>query len=136
MVTKIDKPIAFDLPDTGDLVLYPDDVDSGRGVYPLTAAGLVDEMAEADLDVRTWHDAEHTDWYGDREPVLISIVIGVISSAAWEGIRLALSRRKGKRVRVSVGYRDSGTISWVRAEGDAADVAEALGTLRATDENS
>jgi hypothetical protein len=128
-VTEVAAPHDASLPESGDVMLYPEDVHKGRGVYPLAVADVADELEADGLIVRTAHDDDEADYYGDREGVVLAIVIGIVSSAAWEGIKLLLTKRKGKRVKLTVGYRQSGEVKWVQAEGDAADVAEALSRL-------
>lgn len=129
MVTEVAAPPEVALLETGDVVLYPEDVHDGRGVYPLAVAAVADELESDGLDVRTMHDEEQTEYYADREGVVLAIIIGIVSSAAWDGIKRILARRQGKQVKVTIGYRELGKVKWVCAEGEAADVAEMLNRL-------
>ena len=122
--------MGLELPTDGDAVLYPEDLEDGRGVYPIAAARFADDLAAIDIAVRTWHDTEQTEWYGDRDPVLVTIILGVVSSAAWDAIKLCLAKRKTAQVDVTVGFRSDGTVRWVRTKGTAENVGAVLETLR------
>jgi hypothetical protein len=129
-VADVPAPLGLELPAEGDAVLYPEDLEDGRGVYPMAAARFADELAAADVAVRTWHDTEHTEWYGDRDPVLVTIILGIVSSAAWDAIKLYLAKRKAAQVDLTVGFRSDGSVRWVRTKGTAEDVGAVLETLR------
>ena len=112
-----------------DVILYPEHVNADRGSYSLTAAGFVDELAAEGVAVQPFHDLEHSDWTGERDPVLLSLILGVASSAAWDAIKRLFSRRSGGKVSVTVGFQRGDEIRWVRAEGDGPAVAAALDRL-------
>jgi hypothetical protein len=130
-VTDVEAPLGLQLPDDGDVVLFPDDLDGERGFYPIAATAVVDELAESGIGFRTLHDGADVEWYGDRgDPVLLTIILGIVSSAAWDGIKRLLAKRKQAPVDLTIGYRRDGTVRWVRAAGNAEDVATAMATLR------
>jgi len=96
----------------------------------MSAAGFADELAGAGVEVHPYHDLDHSDWLGERDPVLLSLILGIASSAAWDAVKLLLrKRRTGGQVKVTVGFQRGEEIRWVTAEGDGPAVAAALDRL-------
>lgn len=66
---------------------------------------------------------------------VVVIVLGVISSAAWNGIKLLLPARKTRQMKVTFGRRedaDGGSITWWQSEGPAESVVESIDHLLAS----
>jgi hypothetical protein len=95
-------------------------------VYSLDAAGFVDDLVAEGVTARPYHDLLHSDWSGERDPLLLSLILGVASSAAWDAVKLVFGRRTSGKVKVVVGFRRGDETRWVQAEGDGRAVAEAL----------
>jgi hypothetical protein len=110
------------------VVLYPEHLDGDRGSYSLSAAGFVDELTGEGVEVQPYHDLAHSDWTGERDPLWLSLILGVASSAAWDAIKRLLGRRS-RNVKVTVGFQQGDQIRWVQAEGDGRAVAAALDRL-------
>ena len=124
--TEVSAPPSARWLDGPDVVLYPEAIERDRGVYSLDAAGFVDDLVAEGVTARPYHDLLHSDWSGEHDPAVISLILGVASPAAWYAVTLVFGRRSGGKVNVIVGFPGGDQTRWVRAEGDGPAVAQAL----------
>jgi hypothetical protein len=128
---EVPPPAGAHQPAGPDVVLYPETVHADRGTYSVAAAGFLDELVEAGVDARPYHDLAHSDWPGEREPLWLLLILGVASEAAWDAIKKLLGRRSNSgKVTVTVGFQHDGQTRWVHAEGDGRAVADALDKVK------
>jgi len=116
-----------------DVTLFAERIDGDRGSYPLAAATFVDELTAEGIDAQPWHDLDHSDWYGERDPILVTLILGIATNAAWDAIKLLLGRRRGGQVKLVAGFQRGDEVRWIQAEGDAAAVADAIDRLNPFD---
>lgn len=72
---------------------------AGRGIYPDAATFLVKELRGEGVDAAFLDDAPHRLFLVQKSAaldLLSQIVIGVASSAAWDGLKLLFSKRPPK----------------------------------------
>jgi hypothetical protein len=124
--TDVPAPSSANRLDGPDVVLYPEQVAAGRGTYSLDDAGFVDDLVTEGVTARPYHDLLHSDWSGERDPLVLTLILGIASPAGWDAVKLLFGRRSGGRVDATVGFRHGDETRWVRAEGDGSGVAEAL----------
>jgi hypothetical protein len=129
-VTETVAPAGLDLPDDGDVVLFPADVEGESGHYSRSAAEFADELAEAELAVRTWHDSDHTEWFTDRDSFQYLVLVGIVSAAGWDGIKFVLAERKKAAVDLTMGFRKDGSVRWLRIKGPADSVAQVVDEVK------
>jgi len=124
-------PVGFD----GDLIVFPHARDCDRGVYHELLVPIVKGLRTDDLKVRWLDESDRRLWSGERSALLtivvIPFVVGIASSAGWDGLVRFLGRRNGQ-VKLTAGYRKNssgGEERWVTIEGSGTDVAAALEQL-------
>lgn len=116
--------------DGPDVVLYPEESTADRGTYSVAGAGFIDDLVAEGVTARPYHDMLHSDWDSERDAVMLSLILGIASSAAWDAIKLLLHRRSS-RVKVTAGFQRGDETRWIEAEGDGPAVAEALDKFKA-----
>jgi hypothetical protein len=121
------------------LVLPLRATEDGIGIYSESSVILVKRLRAAGMEAHYLHPPEHRLFEGRNNyfaDAVVVIVLGVISSATWEGIRLLLLAKKTRRMKVTFGRRedaDGGSITWWQSEGPAESVVESIDHLLATD---
>ncbi len=127
-VDEVTAPTGLRLRDAHDVTLYPDEVTEGRGIYPAEAVSLADALQARGVVALPWHDLDHCDWSTAKHAVN-SFQLGVASTAGWTAVREAV-RQQVNPVRLTVGWWTGQNERWVRLEGSAPAVADALDALR------
>jgi hypothetical protein len=109
---------------SGRLGVYDESV--GSVAQELNALGVVAEWSEP-AGSRVWAARRSA----DQIALVVDLVIGVASNAAWEGLVAILHRRGRQRVRATVGSRvtEEATERWVQIDGEAEAVANILRDL-------
>jgi len=109
---------------SGKLGVYDEFI--GSIAQELRALGVVAEWSEP-AGSRAWAARRSA----DQIALVVDLVIGVASNAAWEGLVAILHRRGRQRVRATVGSRvaEEATECWVQIDGDAEAVANILRDL-------
>jgi hypothetical protein len=79
------------------------------------------------------HDPSHRAWYGERsaEEVVVAFVVGVLSSAGWDAVKLFF-RRGSAQVKLKVLQRTNkkgADERWIELQGYSKDVSEVLDRL-------
>jgi hypothetical protein len=79
------------------------------------------------------HDASERAWYGERsaEEVAVAFVVGVLSSAGWDAIKLLFSQGSTK-VKLKILQRTNkkgAEERWIELQGHSKDVSEVLARL-------
>jgi hypothetical protein len=128
IVDEVDAPTGLRLGDAHDVTLYPEAVTDGRGVYPAEAVSLADALQARGVVALPWHDLDHCDWSTATHSVR-SFQLGVASTAGWSAVQDAM-RQQVNPVRLTLGWWTGQDERWVRLEGAAPAVADALDFLR------
>ncbi|QGN50254.1 hypothetical protein GKC29_27840 [Micromonospora sp. WMMC415] len=132
-ISDAEAPQGVRLPTESDVTIYPESLNNGRGVYAPSALDLADELSGTGVVARPWHELADCEISSEREPVtaaILSVVLGIVSSAGWEAIKRVLRRRsRDDRVSLTIGWRDGTAERWIRVDGPADAVAEAIDRL-------
>ncbi|SRR6266508_3503865 len=109
---------------SGKLGVYDESV--GSIVQELRALGVVADWSEP-AESRAWAARRSA----DQITLLVDLVIGVASNAAWQGLLAVLRRRGRQRIRAIVGSRvtEEAAERWVQVDGEAEAVANVLRDL-------
>ncbi len=133
-VSDIAAPSRIRLNSESDVTIFPKSVHNGRGSYSESALDFADELNQTGAVARPWHDPAECEISTERGPVtetVVAIVLGIASSAGWDALKWALSRKpRTEQVSLTVGWRDGSAEKWVRVEGPADAVAETIVRLR------
>lgn len=127
-VDDVEAPTGLSLDDARDVTFFPDHISGGRGLYPAEAVMLADALQARGVVALPWHDLDHCDWstaHGSTR----AYRVGVASPAGWSAVLEAM-RQEEKPVRLTVGWWSGEHERWVRLEGAAPAVADALDALR------
>lgn len=127
-VDEVDAPSGLRLGDAHDVTLYPEQVCDGRGVYPAEAVNLADALQARGVVALPWHDLDHCDW-STALASISAFQVGVASTAGWSAVQDTL-RQRVNPVRLTLGWWSGENERWVRLEGEAPAVADALDALR------
>lgn len=116
-----------------DLVVLPMYMDGDRAIYADGATMLAKRLRVLGARAEWSHDAAHRGWYGERGAgeVVAALVIGVLSSAGWDAIKLFLRQGSGTvRLKLFSRTNPSGTEErWIDLEGDSKAVSEMVDRL-------
>jgi hypothetical protein len=118
-----------------DVVVLPLREQDGLGVYSQESVFLVKELRAQGLGARFLHDSANRTFEvrNSAEAVVASLVLGVASSAAWDGVKMLLRRAERQQLKVTyVDLRHSDgrqATSWT-ATGDSEAVLDAIDRLR------
>ncbi len=129
MVDDVEAPSGLRLGDAHDVTLYPERVNEGRGVYPAEAVILADALQARGVVALPWHDLDHCDWSTTAHASISAFRVGVASTAGWTAVQETM-RQRVHPVRLTVGWWAGENERWVRLEGAAPAVADALDALR------
>jgi hypothetical protein len=121
-------PYAVPLVERADLVLLPMYMDGDRAIYADRTTMVVKRLRGLGARAEWSHDAAHRAWYGERGAgeVVVTFVIGVLSSAGWDALKLLFSKGSGP-VRLKILWRTdpNGTDErCIELEGDSKAVSE------------
>jgi hypothetical protein len=123
-----------------DLVVLPMRMDGDRAIYPDNATMVVKRLRVLGARAEWSHDAARRAWYGERGAgeVVAALVIGVLSSAGWDAIKLLLRQRSGPvRLKLLRRTDPNGTDErWIDLEGDSKAVSEIVDRLNPWKEQS
>jgi hypothetical protein len=119
-----------------DIIVLPSGDADGSGLYTEPSVGLVKELRACSVDAAYLDPAEARAFEVKKSALTeaaISLSIGIASSAAWEGLKAILARKKATRLDVTfldvqVGSRTHGQ-AW-RACGGTDEVLAAIDRLR------
>jgi hypothetical protein len=139
-VTAVARPLG---PDSGPvmepetlLVLPLHEDEDGIGVYPEETLTLVKRLRADGVSARYLHPPELRRFEGRKGVIAdaaYTVVLGVLSSAAWDGVKRLLGRSR-KQLKVTFGQVDGpegDTARWWHVEGDSADTLTAIDKLMA-----
>jgi hypothetical protein len=133
----IDAP-NLSLPDEmpGDVLILPREIDGDVGLYDDSVVTLAKGLRRLGITATYLHDADSREWIGEKgiDAIVLSLIVGICSSAGWAGIEALLRGRTSSAVRVRVArckHSSAGDPEWewFEVEGSAAEVADALKTL-------
>jgi hypothetical protein len=127
-VDDVEAPDGLSLGDAHDVTLFPDRVNGGRGLYPAEAVVLADALQARGVVALPWHDLDHCDW-STAHGGISAFRLGVASTAGWSAVQDAM-RQRPQQIRLTVGWWTGTNERWVRLEGSAPAVADALDALR------
>jgi hypothetical protein len=132
VIVPTDPPRYLDaqlLPNDDAILILPiRQTDDGRGIYPESVVTLVKRLRASGVNARFMHPPERRLFeaqMGVMTDVVAPIVLGVLSSAAWDGLKRLLAESKRNRLNVifSEAKKSDGDASrWWHVDGDA-DVA-------------
>ena len=124
----------------GDVLVLPVRVDAnGNGVYPEETLFLVKRLAAAGASASYLHGPEQRLFEGRKGVIadaVATLILGIVSTAAWDGVKLLLGRRSKGKLRVTFGQverGDAGSARWWQVDGDGTEVIEAIDKLLAGD---
>jgi hypothetical protein len=119
-----------------DLVVLPlREDENGNGIYPENTVTLVKRLRANGVDAHYLHPPERRRFEGRNgfvEIAVVSVILGVLSSAAWDGLKRLFSKRPDARLKITFGRKvglDGSSTSWCEVEGDATDVIAAIDRL-------
>nr|WP_296066087.1 hypothetical protein [uncultured Actinoplanes sp.] len=119
-----------------EIRFLPIRMDGSVGVYPEQAVDIFKELKGQGIDASWSISKEHRGWYGERtgivEAVVIPLVLGVASSAAWDAFKLVLQKRRKSNFKIRILVRtdiDGSQKRLIDIDGNGTDLAEALEKL-------
>ncbi len=135
LVTDPAAPPPYAIPqvEQADLILLPMYMDGDRAIYADGTTTAVKRLRGLGARAEWSHDAAHRAWYGERAAgqVVVEFVVGVLSSAGWDAIKLLFRQGTGT-IRLKLYWRtdSNGTDEkWVELEGDSKAVSEMVDRL-------
>jgi hypothetical protein len=117
------------------VVLPLRETEDGVGIYPEATVTFVKRLRADGTDARYLHPPELRMFEGRKEFVaaaVVTIVLGIISSGAWEGIKRLLDAGEARRMKVTFGRREDGhggSVTWWQSEGPPEAVIESIDRL-------
>ncbi|MGW1059012.1 hypothetical protein [Micromonospora rubida] len=119
-----------------DIVFLPIRMDGPIGIYTEQAIDLMKDLKGQGVDA-SWSTAkESRGWYGERtgivELVVIPLVVGVASSAAWDALKKVVRMRKNSTFKIKAYTRthaDGSRDAYIEVEGTGSDIASSLERL-------
>jgi hypothetical protein len=135
LVTDPAAPPPYAVPpaEQADLVVLPLYMEGDRAIYAESAMMIVKRLRGLGVQAEWSHDAGHRAWYGERGAgeVVGAFVIGVLSSAGWDAIKLLFGQGSGiVRLKLFSRTDPGGTDErWIDLEGDSKAVSEILDRL-------
>jgi len=117
------------------LVLPLREDECGNGIYPEGTLALVKRLRAEGVDAGYLHPPERRLFEGRKGVILdavASLALGVMSSAAWDGLKRMFRGRSEGKLKVTFGQvseADAGPAQWWQVEGDSADVLAAIDKL-------
>ena len=120
-----------------DVLVLPRELGEDEiGRYHDTAIDLVKALRGEGVNAAFAHDPDNRQWIGEKSFLTYALdaVVGIFSSAAYEGLKIMLRRRHGQspvRMRIARCVRTASgdTWEWYEVEGTGSDVAAALDQL-------
>jgi hypothetical protein len=108
---------------------------SGNGIYPEESGSLVKQLRAAGMDAAYQHRPEQRLFEGRKgfiPDAVYTVILGVLSSAAWDGVKRLIGSKPRRRLKVTFGQvdgPDAGSARWWQVEGDSSDVIAAIDKL-------
>lgn len=108
---------------------------SGNGIYPEETISLVKELRAAGVRAGFMHRPEQRLFEGRKgvfTDAVYTVLLGVLGSATWDGVKRLLQRKSREKLKVTFGQADgidAGSARWWQVEGDTAAVIAAIDKL-------
>lgn len=139
---RVEPPVAHPNADQSSesvAVLPLRESEDGIGIYPEATVVLVKALRAAGIEANYAHPPERRLFEGKKGvigDVALPVVLGVISSGAWDGIKAWLLERKHDRAQLQVTFShvetESGEVKWWRVEGHADAAIAAIDRILST----
>lgn len=119
-----------------DVVILPREVVDGIGLYDDSVVTVAKELRAAGTSAEYAHGPAAREWIGEKSVavIVLSLVVGIASNAAWDGLRALVGRAGSERVRVRVARLKQTArgreAEWFELEGPGEEVADALMALQ------
>jgi hypothetical protein len=126
------------LPDElpADILILPREIDGDMGLYDDSVVTLAKGLQRLGTTATYLHEADSREWIGEKgiDAIVLSLIIGIGSSAGWAGIAALLRGCTSGAVRAKVARCKQTSAGdneweWFEIEGSGAEVADALKTL-------